>query len=304
MTSTIWSDPLLIKLLTFSAFMVVLFFLLTLVRRLIKNNISDVGQRRMLRQWSGILGVGCGILVAAYTFSNGLTGLTVSLGVAGAAIAFATQQALASAIGWLQIVFGGVYKVGDRVSMGGVIGDVVQINLFLTTLMEVRGDWVNADQYSGRVVRVPNSSVYLEPIYNYSGDHDYVWDELVVPIKYGSDRKLAVKIIEDSVKPLAAEATFAMRAHWEEMKERYTIEDAELEPKVFLVANDNWLEYTVRYLVDCKKRRSMKSDLCESIISRIDENADKVGIASGTYDVVGLPPLKVDLISHNLGEKV
>ncbi len=187
--------------------------------------------------------------------------------------------------------------------MGGVIGDVIQINVFLTTLMEIRGDWVDGDQYTGRVVRVPNSAIYQQPVYNYSADFEFLWDELKIPIKYGSDRKLAVQIITDAVTPLCGEAVSRMRGEWEKLKEDYAVEDAQLEPQVFLVANDNWLEYSVRYLVDYKRRRLVKSHLSEAIVAAIEAQSEKVGIASGTYDIVGLPQIKVDLGSALNGLK-
>ncbi|MDA3857719.1 MAG: hypothetical protein PF480_05685 [Roseovarius sp.] len=114
-----------------------------------------------------------------------------------------------------------------------------------------------------------------------------------MPIKYGSDRKLAVQIIMDAIKPLSTDATQNMHADWDKRKENYAVEDAQIEPAVFLVANDNWLEYTVRYLVHYERRRITRSDLCEAIIMAIEKSPDKVGIASGTYDIVGLPQIKI-----------
>jgi small-conductance mechanosensitive channel len=247
---------------------------------------------RKLASLAGFVVVG---LAAAFLFSSTLAGLTVSLGIIGAAVAFALQQVLASGVAWLQISVGKVYSVGDRVKMGGVVGDVIHINVFLTTLMEIGGDWIQADQYSGRIVRVPNSAIYQQPVYNYSSEFEFVWDELKVPIRYGSDRKKAVDIMHEAVAPLANEATEAMRGLWGNLKERYAIEDAILEPGIFLVANDNWLEYSIRYLVHYKKRRSTKSALCERIVSAIETNSESVSIASGTYDIVGLPPVTVNL---------
>ncbi len=293
------NHPLALKIAIFVACSVLLIIFVKILRSRFIKGIKEVNQRRRVRRMVNVATFGLIAVAAAFTFSNSLTGLAVSLGVVGAAVAFALQQVLASGVAWLQIMIGGVYRNGDRVKMGGVIGDVIQINVFLTTLMEVRGDWVNGDQYTGRVVRVPNAAIYQQPVYNYSADFQYVWDELLVPIKYGSDRALAVKIMTDAVTPLAHDATEAMRKDWALLKEEYVIEDAILEPTVFLVANDNWLEYSIRYLVHYKKRRSMKSDLCESIVASIEASAEKVGIASGTYDIVGLPTLMVDLIRKN-----
>lgn len=293
--SLIAAHPILFKLAVLTVAMVALYLAIVTVRSRYIRRITDPNQRRNFRRGINLTFFAVVLVSVAFTFSSNLTGLAVSLGVAGAAVAFALQEVLASGIAWVQIIAGRVYRAGDRVKMGGVTGDVIQINVFLTTLMEIRGDWVNGDQYTGRVVRVPNSAIYKNPIYNYNADFDYVWDELVVPIKYGSDRTLARQILSQAVQPIAAEATEKMRKEWDLLKESYAVEDAQLEPAVFLVANDNWLEYTVRYLVHYKKRRITKSDLCEAIVGQIEMHADKVGIASGTYDIVGLPQIKVML---------
>jgi small-conductance mechanosensitive channel len=293
--NAVLNHPLAIKAAVFAISAILLAIVVRMVAARYVKLIDDIGRRRQARQIVNISLLALIAIAAAFTFSNSLAGLAVSFGVLGAAIAFALQQVLASAVAWLQILFGNVYRPGDRVKVGGVIGDVIKVNVFLTTLMEVRGDWVNGDQYTGRVVLVPNAAIYQTPAYNYSTDFEYLWDELTVPIKYGSDRALAVKIMQDAVAPLAAEATEAMRKVWPTLQEQYYLEDAILEPSVFLVANDNWLEYGLRYLVHYKRRRTTKSALCEAIISEIEKNPEKVGIASGTYDVVGLPTIKVDL---------
>lgn len=289
------SNPFAVKVIVFAALAALFLLAVTAAKARYIPRITQVDQRRSARRIVNVTTFGVIVVAGALTFANRLTGLAVSLGVLGAAVGFALQQVLASGVAWLQITIGGVYDAGDRVKMGGVIGDVMKINTFLTTLMEIRGDWVNGDQYTGRVVRVPNAAIYQEPVYNYSAGLQYLWDELMVPLRYGSDRALAVRIMHDAVAPLASAAAEEMRSEWSLLREKYEIEDTSLEPTVYLVTTDNWLEYTIRYPVHYKRRRDTKSALCEALLAKIDEHADKVGIASGTYDIVGLPPLQIEL---------
>lgn len=301
--TSIWTSPLFHNVLLMAAIALVIVVAMIVVRRSITRRITNPEQRRRFRKLNSLVGFTLLTLSAAFVFSNSLASLTVSLGVAGAAVAFALQQVLASAVAWIQISAGRVYGVGDRVKMGGVIGDVIHINVFLTTLMEVGGDWIQADQYSGRVVRIPNSAIYKDPIFNYSADFEYVWDELKVPIRYGSDRVKAVALLQEAIDPLAESATSAMREHWQKLKDDYAIEDAKLEPSVFLLSNDNWLEYSIRYLVHYKSRRTTKSELCERVVGLIESSEGAVSIASGTYDIVGVPEITVrlsDLSSQKL----
>src|SRR5690606_5854844 len=123
-----------------------------------------------------------------------LGGLTVALGVAGAGIAFALQEVITSVAGWMATIFGNFYKTGDRVQLGGIKGDVIDIGVLRTTIMET-GEWVNGDLYNGRIVLVANSFVFKEPVFNYSGDFSFLWDEIVISVQYGSDIALAKKIM-------------------------------------------------------------------------------------------------------------
>lgn len=114
----------------------------------------------------------------------------MALGVAGAGIAFALQEVITSVAGWIALSFGQFYTIGDRVQLGGIKGDVIDIGMLRTTIMEI-GEQVKGDQYTGRIVRITNSFVCQGPVYNYSADFPFVWDEITVPIKYGGDHNLA-----------------------------------------------------------------------------------------------------------------
>ncbi|NJN78831.1 MAG: mechanosensitive ion channel [Saprospiraceae bacterium] len=130
------------------------------------------------------------VIAILVVFSNQLTGFTVFLGVAGAGIAFALQEVIASVAGFIVIHSSNFYSIGDRVSVGGIKGDVIDIGILRTSLMEI-GDWVDGDLYNGRMTRVANSFIFKEPVFNYSGDFPFLWDEVKVPIKTNSDYQYA-----------------------------------------------------------------------------------------------------------------
>jgi small-conductance mechanosensitive channel len=220
------------------------------------------------------------------------------LGVAGAGIAFALQEVIASVAGWLAVSAGNFYKIGDRIQLGGIMGDVIDIGILRTTLMECR-QWVNGDQYNGRIVRVANSFVFKEPVFNYSGDFHFLWDEIVVPVKYGSDYKLARDMFKRIAEEVTGEYTIAARDAWKEMVNKYLVEDAKVDPMVFLIVNDNWMEFTVRYVVDYKKRRITKDQLFTQILEEIDKTDGRVSIASTTLQIVDTPVFDVRIINKS-----
>jgi len=265
-----------------------------LLQRAVARYVHDNAARYQARKVVTFFGYLAAAVFLALAFSDKLGGFTVAFGVAGAGVAFALQEVIASVAGWVAVSFGGFYKVGDRVQLGGIKGDVIDIGILRTTIMEI-GEWVNADQYNGRIVRVANSFVFKEPVFNYSGEFPFLWDEIMIPIKYGSDYRMARELIGRVAEEVVGEyAQLAERA-WEPITRRYLIEAASVRPAVTLLANQNWIEFTLRYVVDYKVRRATKDRLFTRLLEEIDQSADKVGIAASTLNIEKLAPLEVHL---------
>jgi small-conductance mechanosensitive channel len=182
------------------------------------------------------------------------------------------------------------------VQLGGIKGDVIDIGFVRTTVMEV-GGWVNGDLYNGRIVRVANSFVFKEPVFNYSGDFPFVWDEIVVPIKYGCDYEQARAILQTEAQAVVGSYTETALERWQELVRTYRIENARLEPLVTIIANDNWVELTLRYVVDHRARRLTKDALFTRILAAVDKTGGRVAFASTTVQLVDLPPLQVTVRS-------
>jgi len=196
---------------------------------------------------------------------------------------------------------GNLYKPGDRIQLGGIMGDVIDIGILRTTLMEC-GEWVKADLYNGRIVRVANSFVFKEPVFNYSGDFKFVWDEIVMPVKFGCDYKLSREIFQKVADEVTGDYARNAKSAWQEMVNKYRIEDAKVEPMVTIRVTDNWMEFTIRYIVDYKKRRMTKDILFTRIIEEIDKTDGRVGIASTTLQLVDLPEFKVRLAGKEVSQ--
>lgn len=271
-----------------------LYVALRLARRGLNRYVEDAATRYRARKLLTLAGYFLGLLLLSLVFRNRLGGLTIFLGFAGAGVAFALREIVVSVAGWLTISLGGMYSAGDRIQLAGIRGDVIDVSILRTTLMEI-GEWVRSDLYTGRIVRVPNSSVLQGPVFNFSADFPFLWDELTVPVKYGSDHRLAREILNRVVNDVVAGYTSYAAADWDYMLRRYRIESARIEPMVTLIATDNWLEFTVRYIVDYRKRRITKDEIFTQILDAIAETEGRVRLSSGTYDVVGLPDVSVRL---------
>ncbi|ACB53922.1 unknown [Crocosphaera subtropica ATCC 51142] len=288
------SNPTVEKLIEVAVGIVVIWILLRLLRRFLGRYIKDADIRYRTRKGITFMGYLLILLYTASVFSNSLGQLTVVFGVVGAGIAFAMQEIIVSFAGWIAISFGQFYKPGDRVLLGGIMGDVIDISILRTTLMEC-GDWVKADLYNGRIVRIANSFVFKEPVYNYSGDFPFLWDEIKVPVKYGSDYKLARQLLDNVVHEVVGDYVHFAQEKWEKMVRKYLIEDARIEPMVTLIANDNWVEFTIRYVVDYKLRRAKKDELFIRILEEIDKTEGKIKLGSATFELVEAPNLNVNI---------
>jgi len=181
--SSLLADPLVSKLFIAVAGLLVISLLIRSFQYSLTRYLKDSDSRyygRKLITFSGYL---AGFVFITIVFKDRLGGLTVAIGVASAGITFSLQEVIASVAGWIAISAGGFYNPGDRVQIGGSKGDVIDIGILRTTLMEL-GEWVESDLYTGRIVRIANSFVFKAPVFNYSGDFPYLWDEIKIPVKY------------------------------------------------------------------------------------------------------------------------
>ncbi len=233
------------------------------------------------------------LIFLTIVFKDKLGGLTIFFGLAGAGVALALNEVIVSLAGGIAIAIGNFYATGDRVKIGGITGDVIDIGILRTTLMEC-GEWVKADLPTGRLVKVANSLVFKEPIFNYSADFPFLWDEIYLPVKYGSDHQLAREIFTRVLTQVVGSYTnFAKRA-WKEVVKKFLIEETMIDPVITLVFNDNWIELTGRYITDYRKRRDTKNKIFSLLLQEIDKTQGKVGIASTTFELVN-PALHVQL---------
>ena len=219
------------------------------------------------------------------------------VGAASAGVAFALQNVLGSFAAWLGILGGKVFRVGDRVMMGGVKGDVIDLSPLRTTVMEIGSPgasdvWVRARQYTGRIVTVSNKAFFDEPIYNYSKDFDYVWEEITVPVSYTTDwgrgRDILLGEVEEATRGFREESAEALA----EMARRYLVGRSEVEPRVFVRLTDNWIELSARFVLPVRSARGVKSEISENVLKGFSREG--ITVASATSEIVGFPPLRVE----------
>jgi small-conductance mechanosensitive channel len=290
-------DPTIIKLIQVTIGIIIVAIIFRILAQVLPRQVQDIDLRYRIRKAITFVGYTIMALLVVLIFSDSLGKLTVIFGVIGAGVAFALQEVIASFAGWAAISLGQFYNPGDRVLLGGIMGDVIDISILRTTLMEC-GSWVKADLYNGRIVRIANSFVFKTPVFNYSADFPFVWDEITVPVKYGSDRTLTREILQQVANEVVGEYMSQAQTQWHHMVHKYLIEDARIEPAVTLSANDNWLEFTLRYVVDYKQRRGKKDIIFSRILDEFDKTNGQINIASTTIHIVETPQFNVKLMDN------
>jgi small-conductance mechanosensitive channel len=237
--------------------------------------------------------------------------LATGAGLVGAGLAFALQKVVTSFAGYFVILRGKTFSVGDRIKMGSVRGDVISLNFIQTVIMEMGeppsvqqedpGMWVRSRQYSGRIVTISNAQIFEEPVYNYSRDFHYIWEEMHLPISYKDDRNRAEQIILEVVNRHTEDIRNLAQPELDRLKERFFIEASEIRPRVYMRITDNWVELAVRFLCSTHDIRGLKDRISRDILREFDDAG--IGIASGTYEIVGVPPIKVESLSEVRAEQ-
>lgn len=228
--------------------------------------------------------------------------LATAAGLVTAGIAFALQRVITALAAYFMLLRGKTFNLGDRIMMSGVHGDVIAMGFLQTTIMEMgeppgeQGDapsmWVRARQYTGRIVTVTNDKVFDQPVYNYSREFPYIWEEMHVPISYKDDRNKAEQILLEVANKHTVQISEMSEDALKEMERRYLMRRSELHPRVFWRMTDNWIEMSLRFIARDYGIRDLKDRMTRDILQALDEA--HIGIASGTYEVVGFPPIRIE----------
>ena len=276
-----------------------------LVRAALRAALSAPGQLRA-RFWAqqavrvAMLAAVVAVVVAIWLADA--TRLAGAVGIITAGVAVALQRVITSFAAYLIILRGRLFTVGDRITFGGVRGDVVALGFMQTTVMEMgqppgdgpdeQGQWVHARQFTGRIVRISNDKIFDAPVYNFTREFPFLWEEIRLPVKYDADRARAEAILLDAARRHTSDIVARARPALETMRKTYPLRvQPELEPRVFWRMTDNWLELSLRFLCEDHGVRPLKDAMSRDILAALD--AAKIGIASGTYEIVGIPPLTV-----------
>lgn len=215
-----------------------------------------------------------GIFGLVRIWFGGAGGITTYLGILSAGVAIALADVLESLAGWAFIVTRRPFRIGDRIEIGGRRGDVVDIRAFRFSMLEI-GEWVDADQSTGRLVHVPNGRVFSEPLTNYTEGFPYLWDEITVMVTFESDWKAAERIVAEALAAHAPDPTDpAIVNAIREAGHQYLIRYRHLAPTTYVKADASGVVVSGRYLVGVRNRRGVSDQLWRAILESFATAAD------------------------------
>jgi small-conductance mechanosensitive channel len=233
-------------------------------------------------------------VILAWIWIDAFNDLPTFLGLISAGIAIALADVLKNLAGWVYIISRRPFWLGDRIELAGTKGDVIDIRLFRFSLMEI-GGWVDAEQATGRMIHVPNGSVFTNQVANYTEGFAYLWHELPVLVTFESDHRRARKVIEEALERHAPDLDRTAGDRIRENAKNYHIRIGALTPTVYLTVRDSGILLTARYLVGARQRRNLEQEIWTDILDAIEDDPT-VELAYPTVRTYFEGPIGVDRV--------
>ena len=239
---------------------------------------SRVARYNLNRVVNLIAGTTLALVILAVLFADWYTTI-VSVGLISVVLGFALQKPITSFIGWLYLLIRKPYQVGDRIRIGEATGDVVDVGYLDTTLLEFGGPLLSTDHPSGRVIKLPNSKVLEEPIYNYSWPQfPFIWNEIQFHVGYDSDLEFVAETMQQTVEEELGTAMVARVDLFRKLLARTPVDELQVRRHpavIFRPGKHRWIEAIVRYLVLPREAGSVKNRLVKLLLTRLNAQPDR-----------------------------
>lgn len=275
-------------LLTF-AVVVGLLLARTMILKVINRQINEPA---VVYRWAKVLGYVLallGLVLLALIWLDNPGTLVTSISLLSAALVIALQDPITNIVGWLFIIWRRPFEVGDRIQIGSEdAGDVIDLRVFQFTLMEL-GNWVDADQSTGRILHIPNRKVFSDPIANFNKGFGYIWNEMPVLVTFESDWRKAKDLLQTIGERHAAHLSEAASAQARQAARRYMIRSGKLTPIVYTRVKDSGVRLTLRYLCEPQQRRSSEEAIWEEILDAFHDDPT-IEFAYPTQRIYYQPP--------------
>jgi len=259
--------------------------LIILLRRsIISLFITRIENAKTRYNWQRVIGYTSfifSIIIIGQIWLDGIGSIVTYLGLVSAGIAIALKDPLTNITGWIFILWSRPLDAGDRIQLGEHSGDVIDINLFNFTVMEI-GNWVDADQNTGRIIHIPNGKIFTENLANYGKGFEYIFNEIPILITFESDWEKAKKILEKIAEDFGNNLTKAAEKEIKKASQKFLIGKQKLDSTVYTKVADSGVLLTIRYLCMPKHRRDTEQEIWENILREFNKKENNITLAYPT----------------------
>jgi small-conductance mechanosensitive channel len=253
------------RLLWSAAVLLLLWLTQRIILAVVNRRTEDVRVRYRWKKLSQYVAAVVAVLALGWIWFEGFRSMAAYLGILSAGLAIALKELVANLVGWVFILWRRPFEVGDRIQIGEVSGDVIDLRIFQFTLLEI-GNWVAADQSTGRVLHINNGKVFNETLANYSKGFQYIWNELPVLVTFESNWRKAKDLLVSIASDHDQDLSQAAEERVKQAARKFMIFYSKLTPTVYTSVEDCGVLLTIRYLCDPRARRSTEQAIWEDIL--------------------------------------
>lgn len=261
------------KILASLVTILVLWLLRQIVVRALIDRLKDARTRYQWRKTSAYIFFFTGVLIIWPIWIEGFRSIATYLGLVSAGLAIALKDPITDLMGWAFIIWRRSFEVGDRIQIGEYAGDVIDQRIFKFSLMEI-GNWVDADQSTGRILHIPNGMVFTQVLANYTKASDYIWNEIPVLVTFESDWQRAKQILGDIAGEHSEKLVANAEQSFRKAGNRYMLQYGTLTSTVYTSVRESGVLLTVRYLCEPRKRRDSTQTVWEAVLNAFAKHAD------------------------------
>ncbi len=245
-------------------------------RTIIKFLVNRIEDPPVRYQWQKVIkyiSVTIALILLIRIWFGAFTSLGTYFGLLSAGLAIAFKDLLVNMVGWMFILTRQPFKVGDRIEINNITGDVIDIRLFQFSVIEI-GNWVDADQSTGRIINIPNGIIFSTPQANFTLGFEYIWHEIPVLVTFESNWKKAKKILTEIINEHSGDFSQNAAEQLKKASRKFLIYYKNLTPIVYTTVKDSGVLLTIRFICHVRQRRTLEEKIWEDILERFAQHDD------------------------------
>jgi len=246
--------------------------------QIIDHYLAEMGEERTrlhtLRAVFHFAAQAAGVLLILFVIFGAPQQLPTIIGFAGAGLTVALKDFIVGFFGWFVLMGKNGIRVGDWVEINGVAGEVIEINLLRTILLET-GNWTDTGHPTGRKVAFVNSYAIEGHFFNFTTSGQWLWDELRITVPTHLDPHLLIDHIQQAVTKETAANVRAAEEEWAHLTKRYRVRAVSAAPAVNLRPTASGVELHVRYITRAQDRFAMRARLNQALVQLLRQSLDQ-----------------------------